>query len=297
MLLININMLVHICQSFGKHMIFIRANNVAEKNRAGTAGAVIFHILLQIGWTVNPHKIASQKSPQGWFSFAVLGDIIGFAIVAGVIASDDWYYAMVRSPKLNFLTLLTRLQITGHPQIDHWWSWGPRKHEDGSEVGPVMMQWAGVIVSGYLLCMTVLTPRGINSRLLSNPLLVRAGDISFSIYSVHPWVDSWMRAHVIPEWLKGVDCLVVILVGIWITAEFTYRFIEMPCMRLGNALCGKVDEAARRIEGNFKMGYYQQVGIDEEEIDIEDLGMERGKEQVQGGENCEIDVSTGSRIP
>lgn len=149
------------------------------------------------------------------------------------------------------------------------------------------MHWAGVIVSSYLLCMTVLAPRGINSSLLSNPLLVRAGDISFSIYSVHPWVDSWMRSHIIPEWLKGVDCLLVILVGIWITAEFTYRFVEMPCLRLGNALCGKVDEAVKRIEANFKMGYHQ-VGTGQDETDNEDLEMEievememeRNKERV-----------------
>jgi hypothetical protein len=133
-----------------------------------------------------------------------------------------------------------------------------------------MMCWAGVIVSSYILCITVLTPRGINSALLSNPVLVRAGDISFSIYSVHPFVDSWMRAHVIPESLKGLDCLIAILVGIWVTAEITYRCVEMPCMRLGNALCGKVDDVARRIESRFEKGYHQ-VGMGEEDIDIDDL--------------------------
>jgi hypothetical protein len=63
--------------------------------RAGTAGAVVLHVLLQNGWRVNPHKLALQKSPQGWFSWAVVGDAIGFLIVGGVIASDDWYYTMV----------------------------------------------------------------------------------------------------------------------------------------------------------------------------------------------------------
>lgn len=95
MLPISIKMWAHTCPSFGKNILFIHANNVADNNRSGTAGAVIFHVLLQVGWTVNPHKLAAQKSPQGWCSLAVLGDLIGFAIVAGVIASDDWYYAMV----------------------------------------------------------------------------------------------------------------------------------------------------------------------------------------------------------
>jgi peptidoglycan/LPS O-acetylase OafA/YrhL len=136
------------------------------------------------------------------------------------------------------------------------------------------MCWAGVIVSSYILCMTVLTPRGINSTLLSNPVLVRAGDISFSIYSVHPFVDSWMQSHVIPESLKGVDCLIVILVGIWVTAEFTYRFVEMPCMRLGNALCGKVDEVARKLESRFEMGYHH-VEMEEDDFDIGDLEVDK----------------------
>lgn len=48
-------------------------------------------------------------------------------------------------------------------------------------------------------------------------------------------------------------------------------------MRLGNALCGKVDEAVRRIEGNFKMEYHQ-VGTSDEEIDVEDLELERDKD-------------------
>jgi peptidoglycan/LPS O-acetylase OafA/YrhL len=137
-----------------------------------------------------------------------------------------------------------------------------------------MLCWAGVIVSSYILCMTVLTPRGINSALLSNPVLVRAGDISFSIYSVHPFVDSWMRAHVIPESLKGLDCLIAILVGIWVMSEITYRCVEMPCMRLGNALCGKVDNLARRIESSFENGYHQ-VGMGEEDIDIDDLEVDK----------------------
>lgn len=117
-----------------------------------------------------------------------------------------------------------------------------------------MMYWAGVIVSSYILSMAVLTPRGINSTLLSDPVLVRAGNISSSSFSVHPFLDTWMRAHVIPEWLKGVDCLIVILVGIWVTAEFTYRFADMPCIRVGNALCGKVDDVVRRIEEISKRG-------------------------------------------
>jgi peptidoglycan/LPS O-acetylase OafA/YrhL len=136
------------------------------------------------------------------------------------------------------------------------------------------MCWAGVIVSSYILCMTVLTPRGINSTWLANPVLVRAGDISFSIYSVHPVVDSWMRSHVIPESIKGLDCLIIILIGIWVTAEITYRCVEMPCMRLGNALCGKVDELAKRIESRFEMEYHQ-VGFGDEEIDIDDLEIDK----------------------
>lgn len=83
--------------SFGVHTSSTDANTFADNNRAGTAGAVIFHLLLQVGWTVNPDKLASERSPQGWFSLATFGDLIGFVIVAGVIASDDWYYTMVRS--------------------------------------------------------------------------------------------------------------------------------------------------------------------------------------------------------
>jgi peptidoglycan/LPS O-acetylase OafA/YrhL len=135
------------------------------------------------------------------------------------------------------------------------------------------MCWAGVIVSSYILIITVLTTRGINSALLSNLVLVRAGDISFSIYSVHTVTDSWMRSHVIPEWITGVDCLVGILVGIWITAELTYRFVKMPCMRLGNALCGKVDELVKRIKIRFEEGYCQ-VGSQDIDVDILEVDKE-----------------------
>ena len=45
-------------------------------------------------------------------------------------------------------------------------------------------------------------------------------------------------------------------------------------MRLGNALCGKVDDLARRIESSFEKGYHQ-VGMGEEDIDIDDLEVDK----------------------
>jgi hypothetical protein len=98
MLLTNINTLVHTFLSSGKHIPSEYQSLQLRSYRAGTAGAVVLHVLLQNGWTVNPHKLAAQKSPQGWFSLGGFGDIIGFIIVGGVIASDDWYYTMVRGP-------------------------------------------------------------------------------------------------------------------------------------------------------------------------------------------------------
>lgn len=63
--------------------------------RAGTAGAIVLHVLLQKGWTVNPHNL--HEFSGRWFRPRVIGDTVAFLIVAVVIASDDWYYTIVRT--------------------------------------------------------------------------------------------------------------------------------------------------------------------------------------------------------
>ena len=98
-------------------------------------------------------------------------------------------------------------------------------------------------------------------------MLVRAGDISFSIYAVHPIVTTWLDAHLIPSTFNEVDCLILILVGIWVTAEFTYCCVEMPFMRLGTAVCRQIDELTKRLEFRLEEDYHQ-VPSDDLEADV-----------------------------
>jgi peptidoglycan/LPS O-acetylase OafA/YrhL len=164
------------------------------------------------------------------------------------------------------------LKITGHPQEDYFWSWGPRRYPDGSYIGPIALGWAGIVVVGFILLVLILAPRGITSSMFSTAVLLRAGDISFSIYAVHPVVASWMTTHVIPSTLHGVDCLILILVGIWVTAEITHRCVEMPFMRLGVSVCQQIDGLAKRLEICLEESYHQ---VPSAEIEVALLEVEK----------------------
>jgi hypothetical protein len=148
-------------------------------------------------------------------------------------------------------------QILGHWPEDHPWTWGSR-------VGPLALAWSGLIGTVFILSALILAPKGIVAKMFSGPILLRAGDISFSIYSLHPWVDMFTKRYILTDSTQGLDRLAVIMAAVWTFSELTYAFVEMPFMRLGNALCQKVDGLVRCLEEAL-LNQYRPISLIEQE--------------------------------
>lgn len=98
----------------------------------------------------------------------------------------------------------------------------------------------------FLACVTIFAIEGgAISRLLKARIFVRAGMLSFSIYMVHQFVIGRQRNVI--DFIEGryprlieldnpwhADLVVITaIVAIWVTAELTYRFVELTGQRLG----------------------------------------------------------------
>lgn len=94
------------------------------------------------------------------------------------------------------------------------------------------------------------------SRLLSGPVFVRAGILSYSIYMVHQFVMARVRNLIELGAARGfridtgnawqIDLLTLfMLVLVCVMAEFTYRLVERPGQALGAGLVGWMRRGAR----------------------------------------------------
>ena len=111
----------------------------------------------------------------------------------------------------------------------------------------------------FLLCVAVFAmERGVVSRLLKTPLLVRAGMLSFSIYMVHQFVIGRERNAIdllSRKWPGAIDmanpwhadiAVLIAVVAVWITSEITYHVVELPGQKLGKRVLAGRDKAPRR---------------------------------------------------
>lgn len=104
----------------------------------------------------------------------------------------------------------------------------------------------------FLACVTIFAKEGgAISRLLKARIFVRAGMLSFSIYMVHQFVIGRQRNVI--DFIEGryprlieldnpwhADLVVITaIVAIWVTAELTYRFVELTGQRLGKRALAK----------------------------------------------------------
>lgn len=93
----------------------------------------------------------------------------------------------------------------------------------------------------FLATLTIFTQeRGLVSQLLGRRFFLRAGLLSYSIYMVQQLVIgrageiSLLVGHL--SGIATVPALLPILlsvVGVWVVASFTYRFVELPGQLLG----------------------------------------------------------------
>jgi len=104
---------------------------------------------------------------------------------------------------------------------------------------------ASALGGAILLCCAIFLP-SVN-RFLSSRFLRYGGRISYSFYLLHfPIMILSSRAITAPvSWLEGLVYLVSVFILTFLGAAVSFRFVERPSIRLGNALCRGL---ARRTE-------------------------------------------------
>lgn len=96
--------------------------------------------------------------------------------------------------------------------------------------------WA-LILGGLILsvCLVTIVP-------LEHPVLRRCGELSFSLYLLHPmlmlvllkfrFVD-WLSAEIANQWLVFITASLLTISLLWVLSNVTYRFVEVPGIALG----------------------------------------------------------------
>lgn len=113
---------------------------------------------------------------------------------------------------------------------------------------PVFQQWidsSGGVAVFALLIAVLAVGRGMVSRLLSAPVLVWLGRISFSMYLVHqPLIYHWTRevVPVQPSLLWQVVGYFLVLIGF---SALLHSFVELPGVRAGKWLSGRLQGGQR----------------------------------------------------
>jgi peptidoglycan/LPS O-acetylase OafA/YrhL len=118
----------------------------------------------------------------------------------------------------------------------------------GPALGPVFGQWyrhcGAFLVFGFAI-MCFAYRGGVVSRVLSLPLFVLLGEISFSTYMIHQIVIRiWgSQGWLVKEW--NPFGLAVILMTIYVGSYLSWRFFERPAQRAILALAGPRPTLAR----------------------------------------------------
>jgi peptidoglycan/LPS O-acetylase OafA/YrhL len=99
--------------------------------------------------------------------------------------------------------------------------------------------WLPMLIPA-LLAGTVTSPEWVVSRVLENPLLVRIGKMSYSLYL-------WQELFLVPGWehRSVLETAPWNLVATFACAYASYRFIEKPCMDYGRSLAGRWRTSAK----------------------------------------------------
>lgn len=106
--------------------------------------------------------------------------------------------------------------------------------------GLIYFNLLAVILGALILsaCLVTVTP-------LEHPILRRCGELSFSLYLVHPVLMviliklrlvGWLLAMVANEWLVFAFASLVTISLLWGVSNITYRFVEVPGIALGRRL-------------------------------------------------------------
>lgn len=108
--------------------------------------------------------------------------------------------------------------------------------------GPIRFDlWA--LIFGVLIlsvCLVSFAP-------LEHPILRRCGELSFSLYLLHPMIMlvlvklqlvNWLSSKFASEWLVFTSASLITLGLLWGLANITYRLVEVPGIALGRRLAG-----------------------------------------------------------
>lgn len=107
---------------------------------------------------------------------------------------------------------------------------------------PIYLDLWALTLGGLVpsVCLVSFTP-------LEYPLLRRCGELSFSLYLLHPMIMlvlvklrlvGWLSSKIASEWLVFTSASLVTLGLLWGLANITYRLVEVPGIALGRRLAG-----------------------------------------------------------
>lgn len=105
---------------------------------------------------------------------------------------------------------------------------------------PIFLDLLALALGGLVLsvCLVTFTP-------LEHPILRRCGELSFSLYLLHPLLMvfliklqlvGWLSARLANEWLVFASASLITISLLWGLSNITYRFVEVPGIALGRRL-------------------------------------------------------------
>jgi peptidoglycan/LPS O-acetylase OafA/YrhL len=104
------------------------------------------------------------------------------------------------------------------------------------------------------------------SRVIASYALEYLGERSFSIYLLHPVIvffskDYLLKVSSVCSSIIGsysyFICAIILMIAIWVAAEFTYRFIEVPGINLGRRLIASRKSRALSAPLNLVVSEYR----------------------------------------
>jgi peptidoglycan/LPS O-acetylase OafA/YrhL len=118
----------------------------------------------------------------------------------------------------------------------------------GSNIVPVLNNLPGPIrfdLWALIFGMLILSVCLVSFAPLEHPMLRRCGELSFSLYLLHPIIMSalvklqlvgWLSSKFASEWLVFTFAGLITLGLLWGASNITYRFVEVPGIALGRRL-------------------------------------------------------------
>lgn len=103
--------------------------------------------------------------------------------------------------------------------------------------GVIVLDIMALILGGLILsvCLVTCVP-------LEHPVLRRCGELSFSLYLLHPMLMSvllkfkfidWLSAGIANKWLVFISASLLTISLLWVLSNVTYRLVEVPGIALG----------------------------------------------------------------